>query len=160
MNKNQQKNGRRLKIPRIRHVLLGGVVEDGLDAKGAQVVEHRLDGHLVLAGDELSVEGRLHELVEEAAAEQAAAQLGELQKKKLVFFTIYLISFPYHGIIVHQVVKLANLEHKDGPQQLVGGLALVRLLRVAKRQVKRVQAAWRQCFRISGKTSTTTVIDD
>lgn len=49
------------------------------------MVEHRLDGHLVLAGDELSVEGRLHELVEEAAAEQAAAQLGELQKKKLVF---------------------------------------------------------------------------
>ncbi len=53
------------------------------------MIEHRLDGHLVLAGDELPVEGRLHELVEEAAAEQATAQLGELQKKKLVFATVH-----------------------------------------------------------------------
>jgi hypothetical protein len=79
-------------------VLLDRVVEDGFDAERAQPVDGRFDGHLVLAGHKVAVEGALHEPVEQPLAHDflayfhnlkhrtgIALEIGECARKKFRF---------------------------------------------------------------------------
>lgn len=56
------------------------VVENGLDAKRHVPLDERLNSDRVLAGDELAVEGRLHELLEQCLPEKLAHELQELDR--------------------------------------------------------------------------------
>lgn len=63
----------------LRDVLLDGVVEDRLDAELPQSVQNGRDLHFVLAGDEVAVKRRLHDLREQRLAQHRLGQLHELR---------------------------------------------------------------------------------
>ena len=60
------------------HILLGTVVEDTLDPKGHIFGNRSLNVYFVFPADELAVDGRLHQFVEERATENSAPNVEEL----------------------------------------------------------------------------------